>query len=222
MWAPQGERMTAASTSGSPQELLRGGFSVGRASFPWGETVVLGEGMDERGRGARRGMGRSAYTRVAGITSGRTIAQQGLAATCMDRAREVWSEARGGRRSGAWARTSDDGEAMLSQATFEVAPLRDNAPLGQRSPGHSVATGEERGKTWPDRIRSNFPSSGNARVDSSSTWLGAGQSAAAGGVCAPALEFPPLRAGPRSDKCVQSRGQNRTREIRSSGIAGRL
>lgn len=74
-WAPQGERMTAASTSGSPQQLLRGGMSVRRTRFSWGETVVLGEVMDECGRGARRGIGRSAYARVAAITSGRAISQ---------------------------------------------------------------------------------------------------------------------------------------------------
>ncbi len=214
--------MTAASTSGSPQQLLRGGLSVRRTRFPCGETVVLGEAMDECSRGARRGIGRSAYARVAAITSGRAISQQGLTATCVDLAREVWSEARGGMWSGAWARTSDEGEVTLSQATAEVAPMRDNVPHGQRSPGHSVATEEGHGRTWPDRIRSNFPSGEFARVDPSPPRRGGRQSAAVRSGCASALEFPPLRAGRSSDKCVQSRGQNRTREIRSSGIAGRL
>ena len=47
-------------------------------------------------RGARRGMGPSTYARIAEITSGRAIAQQGLATTCKDPARKARAEARGG------------------------------------------------------------------------------------------------------------------------------
>jgi hypothetical protein len=105
----EGDRMTAASKYGSPQKLLHGGKSVRRTRFPWGEAGVLGEGMDECSRGARRGMGPSTCTRVAEIMSGRAISQQGLAATCKDPAREAQAEVGGGFWSDAWARMSVEG-----------------------------------------------------------------------------------------------------------------
>jgi hypothetical protein len=55
--------MTAASICGSSLKLLCGGTSVRRTRFPWAEAGVLGEGMDKRSQGARRGMGPSACTR---------------------------------------------------------------------------------------------------------------------------------------------------------------
>jgi len=39
----------------------------------------------KRPTGTRRGMGPSAFTQIVEITSGRTIFQQGLTATCQDR-----------------------------------------------------------------------------------------------------------------------------------------
>jgi len=54
-----------------------------------------------RSRGARRGKGPSTYARIAEITSGRAISQQGLATTCKDPARKARAEARGGGWSGA-------------------------------------------------------------------------------------------------------------------------
>lgn len=214
--------MTAASKHGSPQKLLRGGKSARRTRFPWGETGVLGEGTDACSRGARRGMGPSAYARVAEITSGRAISQQGLATTCKDRAHKGEPEARGGIWSDAWARRSGEGGVTPSEATFEVVRTRGNASRRQRSPGHSVATDEGRGKTWPGSARSNFPLGVRARVDLSTPRRGDRQTAVARGVCVPALELPLLREGPLSDKVRASRGQNRTREIRPSGIAGGL
>ena len=84
-------------------------------------------------------MGPSTYARVAEITSGRAISQQGLTATCKDRVHKEESEARGGFWSGAWARRSDEGGVTPSQTTREVVPTRGNTPGGQRSPGHWVA-----------------------------------------------------------------------------------
>ena len=54
-----------------------------------------------RSRGARRGKGPSTYARIAEITSGRAISQQGLATTCKDPAHKARAEARGGGWSGA-------------------------------------------------------------------------------------------------------------------------
>ena len=57
---------------------------VCRTRFPWREAGVLGEEMSECIRGTWRGMGPSAYARIAEIMSGRAISQQGLATTCKD------------------------------------------------------------------------------------------------------------------------------------------
>jgi len=141
-------------------------------------------------------MGPSTYARVAEIMSGRAISQQGLAATCKDLADEGPPEERGGVWPGAWARRSEEGGVTPSEATLEVVPTRGNALRGQRSPGHSVATEEGHGRTWPDTIRSNFPRSRkSARVDPSTPGLGGGQTTEARGVCAPALELPPPGEG---------------------------
>jgi hypothetical protein len=189
--------MTAASKYGSPQKLLRGGKSARRTRFPWGETVVLGEVADKCNRGAWRGMGPSTYTRVAEITSGRAISQQGLVATCKDQVHKGEPEAPGGFWSDAWARMSDDGGVMPSQATFEVVPTRGNTPGGQRSPGHSVATDEGQWRTWPDR-RSNLLRQGEGMAgtagptsleapDAPVLWRGSTQTTKTRGVCEPAF-----------------------------------
>ena len=154
--------MTAASIYGSPPKLLCGGKSARRTRFPWGETGVLGEATDKGSRGAWRGMGPSTYARVAEITSGRAISQQGLTATCKDRVHKAEAEARGGFWSGAWAHKSDEGGVMPSETTREVVPTRGNTPGGQRSPGHWVAN--EPG-TWEDMTgtaRYNVPSGGRS------------------------------------------------------------
>ncbi len=150
-------RMTAASTYGSPQK-LPWGCSARRTFFSWEETGVLGEGMDACSQGARRGMGPSTYARVAEIMSGRTISQQGLAATCKDLAHKGYPEAREGIWSDAWARRSEDGEATLSQMTLEVIPTGSNGSGGQRSPGHSVAVVQGRREemaVWPNLAHRN-------------------------------------------------------------------
>lgn len=131
--------MTAASIYGSPPKLLCGGKSARRTRFPWGETGVLGQVTDKSSRGAWRGMGPSTYARVAEITSGRAITQQGPTATCKDRVHKAEAEARGGFWSGAWAHKSDEGGVMPSETTREVVPTRGNTLGGQRSPGHWVA-----------------------------------------------------------------------------------
>ena len=153
---PEGDRMTAASINGSPLKLQCGGSLVRRTRFPWGEAGVLGEGMDKCSRGARRGMGPSACTRVAEIMSGRAISQQGLTATCKDRAFKAEAEARGGVWSGAWARMSFEGGVTPSEGTFEVSPTGGNASGGQRSPGYSAVKARRRRGDMAGRlIRSN-------------------------------------------------------------------
>ena len=152
---PEGDRMTAAPIS-APRRSCCGDKSVRPTIFPWVKAGVLGEGMDKRSRGARRGMGPSACTRVAEIMSGRAISQQGLAATCKDPVLKAEAEARGGFWSGAWARRSYEGGVTPSEETLEVSPIVGNTRGGQRSPGYSaVPTAERRGDmagscAWPN------------------------------------------------------------------------
>ncbi len=218
--------MTAASIYGSPPKLPCGGKSARRTRFPWGETGVLGEVTDKGSRGAWRGMGPSTYARVSETTSGRgrAISQQRLTATCKDRVHKEESKARGGFWSGAWARRSDEGGVMPSEATLEVAPTRGNTLGGQRGPGHWVAN---KPGLWEDIAgiaRSNFPSGGRlwwrtsrpegkptgrctTQLPSSITWdtswpwrRGGRQTIGARGVCGSALKLPHRWAGPHSDK----------------------
>jgi hypothetical protein len=93
---PEGNRMTAASTHGSPWKLLSGGSPRAEPVSRGCEAGVSGEEVGVSTRRARRGMGPSACTRVAEIMSGRTISQQGLATTCKDLADE--GSTRGARR----------------------------------------------------------------------------------------------------------------------------
>jgi hypothetical protein len=85
-------------------------------------------------------MGPSTYARVAEITSGRAISQQGLTATCKDRVHKEESEAGGGFWSGAWAHRSDEGGIMPSETTREVVtPVeRIEVFVSERVPGNSV------------------------------------------------------------------------------------
>jgi hypothetical protein len=219
---PEGKRMTAASKYGSPPKLQGGGKSTRRTRFPWGEAGVLGEGMDECSRGVRRGMGPSACARVAEIMSGRTISQQGLTATCKDPARKAEAEARGGLWSGAWAHRSDEGGATPSEGTFEVLPTGGNATGGQRSPGYSaVAAQGRRGNMAGRQIRSNpSPQWTLSRrgpvldVCDEET----GKPTARGAYASQRLSFSGVGQARDLTNGVQSRDQNRTREIRPSGI----
>ena len=169
-------------------------------------------------------MGPSTYARVAEITSGRAISQQGLTATCKDRAHKAEAKARGGFWSGAWAHRSDEGGVTPSEATHEVAPIRGNAPGGQRGPGHWVANesgpwedmaGTARSnlssgeRSWWRTLRPEGKPTGRCTThlpslttwDTSSSWRRGGrQTIGTRGVCGSALKPPYRWAGPRSDK----------------------
>ena len=140
MQEPEGDRMTAATKYGSPRKLPCGDRSARRTRFPWGEAGVLGEGMDKCSRGARRGMGPSTCTRVAEIMSGRAIAQQGLARTCKDPARN--GNTGGAGRGMVWRMSPYERRrgGNVPPGGFRGRPSADNARSGQRGSGHSVAT----------------------------------------------------------------------------------
>ena len=177
-------------------------------------------------------MGPSTYARVAEITSGRAISQQGLTATCKDRVHKEDSEARGGFWSGAWAHKSDEGGVTPSEATREVAPIRGNTPGGQRSPGHWVAnepgpwedmTGiawsnlSSGGRSWWRTSRPEGKPTGRCTIHlpSPTTWVaswfprrGGRQTIGARGVCGSALKLPHRWAGISSDKwCAEPRSE---------------
>jgi hypothetical protein len=169
-------------------------------------------------------MGPSTYPRVAEITSGRAISQQGLTATCKGRAHKEGSEARRGFWSGAWAHRSDEGGVMLSETTREVVPTRGNTPGGQRGPGHWVAnkpgpwedmTGIARynlssgGRSWWRTSRAEWKPTGQCNTHlpspnpwdgSWSSWRGVRQTVGARGARGSALKLPHRWAGLRSDK----------------------
>ena len=169
-------------------------------------------------------MGPSTYARVAEITSGRAISQQGLTATCKDRAHKEGSEARGGFWSGAWAHRSDEGGVTPSEATHEVAPTWGNTPGGQRGPGHWVANEPGPWEDTTGTARPNLPSGGRSwwrtsrpegkptgrcttHLPSPTTWVasrswrrGGRQTIGARGACGSALKLPHRWAGLRSDK----------------------
>jgi hypothetical protein len=169
-------------------------------------------------------MGPSTYARVAEITSGRAISQQGLTATCKDRVHKVEAEARGGFWSGAWAHKSDEGGVTPSEATREVVPIWGNTPGGQRSPGHWVAnepgpwedmTGvawsnlSSGGRSWWRTSRPKGKPMGRCttHLPSLITWdvswsprRGGRQTIGTRGVCGSALKLPYRWEGVCSDK----------------------
>ena len=177
-------------------------------------------------------MGPSTYARVAEITSGRAITQQGLTATCKDRVHKAEAEARGGVWSGAWAHKSDEGGVTPSETTREVVPTRGNTLGGQRSPGHWVAnepgpwedmTGiawsnlSSGGRSWwrTSRPEGKPTSRCTTHLPSPYTWdasqssrRGGRQTTGARGVCESALKLPHRWAGPLSDKwCAEPRSE---------------
>ncbi len=166
-------------------------------------------------------MGPSTYARVAEIMSGRTISQQGLAATCKDLAHKGYPEAREGIWSDAWAHRSKDGEATLSQMTLEVIPTGSNGSGGQRSPGHSAAVVQGRREemaVWPNLAHRNV-SGGLVLVIHGE---GLDKPVSQGAYTRQRLSSGVAGQVHALINGMQSRGQNRTWEIRPSGIAGRL
>ncbi len=156
-------------------------------------------------------MGPSAYTRVAEIMSGRTIGQQGRAAICEDPAYNGTTGGAG--RAMVWRMSPYErrrrGNAL--PGGLRGCPDGGNSPAGQRGSGHSVATvTEAQPDAELDILRPGFRGEGAKQTPR-----------CRGERCARTVAS---RHGGRLALIngVQSRGQNRTREIRPSGIAGRL
>jgi hypothetical protein len=210
VWETEDQRMTAAPKYGSLLKLHCSGSFVRRTFFPWREADVLGEEMGTGTRGARRGMGPVAYTRIAEIMSGRSHFQQGLAATCED---SPYKEHEVGERGWDWRMSPYErrwkGNAFRQDARHLA--IHGYTGDGQRGSGHSAVS-------WSQPISRHR----TGVIRGCNAGRGGQQTMAAEGGCVPALE--PLRPweGWLLENGLQGRGQNRTREIRPSGIAGRL
>jgi len=135
VWEPEHKGMTAAPRGASSLKLHCDDY-FGVPSLSHLRRGRCPSGRNGRStEGALRGTGPSAYTRIAEITSGRAIYQQGLATTCKDPSSRRKLETAGGIWSGAWARRSDEGGVMFSEATHDVAPAGVTPQVGRRSPG---------------------------------------------------------------------------------------
>ena len=161
-------------------------------------------------RGGWRGMGPGDYTRGAGTMSGRASSQQGLETTCKDLVIDGITE--GTRRDEVWRMSPYErrrrGNALPDGPRGR--PERNDTPAGQRGSGHSAA---------PCLTTASRRRSGTARIWRASG-LGDGITPHDPGGCEPALKLGSVPEDPSPTNGVQSRGQNRTRETRPSGIAG--
>ena len=104
---------------------------------------------------------------------------------------------------------SEEGGVMSSEAALEVARMVGNTHLRRRGSGHSVVPRAQHASRLRAGIRAGLRSGRGCR-----------QTMRTRGVCAPALELQPAWEGLHPENGMQSRGQNRTREIRPSGIIG--
>ncbi len=98
---------------------------------------------------------------------------------------------------------------MSSEVTCKVALAPGNTRARQRGSGHSAVPKAQHAS----RLRAGS----HAGLRSG---RGCRQTMRTRGVGAPALELQPAREGLDPENGVQSRGQNRIREIRPSGIVG--
>jgi hypothetical protein len=99
---------------------------------------------------------------------------------------------------------------MSSEAMLKVVPMKGNTRIGQRDSGYSVVSS----KICATRRRTGeLHLSLEARILVNCVILG---------VCELALKPWIIQKGLYLENDLRSRGQNRTREIRPSGIAGRL
>ena len=100
---------------------------------------------------------------------------------------------------------------MSSEVTCKVTLVAGNTRAGQRGSGHSAVS--------TPRYASGLRTGSHAVPGPG---RGCRQTMRARGVRAPALKHQLTWEGLYPENGVQSRGQNRTREIRPSGIVGRL
>jgi hypothetical protein len=198
--------MTAAPKDGSLLKLHSRDHPACRARFPWREADARREEVGECTGGRRRGMGPSACARGAGIMSGRAVHQQGSTTTCKDRATK-----------GTPKRAEGGGLAH--------EPVRATTER-QRSPRRSLRSPwltPGKGALGTRRLRLSQPYP-DTDLGYCGLRVGARARADPSGSAAATrrrLRCAPGGKGPGPARSRASRDQNRTREIRPSGIAGR-
>jgi len=127
--------MIAASKSRSDRSSDCRVHALRRPRPRWGKAIVPGEETGTCTLGAAGVLIQTRKERSAEITSGRTVAQLGLTATCKDRPQETLSKAAGGQRSDAWARRSDEVGVMSCEEAPDVSCMKVAPVMQQRGPG---------------------------------------------------------------------------------------
>ena len=187
-----------------PAEAVAADSSMRRPRFHWGQAEAFREETGKSIGRASRGMGPSACARIAEITSGRAISQQGLATTCKDSSDEgkpevderdlAWRMSLSERRRRGNALREDPGDL----------PRRGNTPTGQRGSRHLAGS-----RPLPDRAQNRVnPGLQRERVEPRSKPHQPGADARQ------RLSFGWSGKAPRG----QAKAANRTREIRPSGM----
>ncbi len=158
-------------------------------------------------QGARRGKGPSTHTRIVEITSGRTVYQQGLAATCKDS--PVEAKAVVGERYSA-----------LRMSQYERRRRGNSRPGGADTAPDEVTppTGKGALGKWRARRRNIGWSQNQSTDDNTDACRAERITVQPRGVCRRVLKPRVVREG-RSGRAAAA---NRTREIRPSGMRGGL
>ena len=197
--------MTATPKSLPCIEAALQGSPRSRTRHNEGETDALWEVTGTCTRGEGRGTGPSTYTRMVEITSGRTVCQQGLAATCKDspvKAKAVVGERHSVLRMSQYERRRP---SNAGRGGARHLPDGGNTRIGRRGSRYAAGiVGEHHLDAEPDcGVKSRRCRAG-------------GITSQPRGVCEQALEPRVVREDP-SGKAATA---NRTREIRPSGMRG--
>jgi hypothetical protein len=167
-----------------PAEAVAADNSKRRPRFHWGQAEAFREETGKSIGRASRGMGPSACARIAEITSGRAISQQGLATTCKDSSDQGKPEV--GERDLAWRMSLSERRRRGNALREDPGDPRrwGNTSAAQRGSRHLAGS-----RPPPDRAQTRVTGSpeGTSRAEEQTT--------PARGVCAPALEFRLLWEG---------------------------
>jgi hypothetical protein len=206
VWEPEDYQMTAASKDAPRVEVTSRGFLACPTPSCWVKADVFQAETGYTGK-TRRGMGPSAYTKTAEITSGTTNSQQGLAATCKDWPEEHKAKPGRGISVGRMSQYERRRPGNAGRGGARRLPEGGNAHLGQR--GSRWVAGDQR-----ELCLGTEP--GSAVL--SCCRRAKGITAQLRGACEQALKPRALREGPLG----KAAAANRTREIRPSGMRGGL
>ena len=187
-----------------PAEAVAADSSMRRPRFHWGQAEAFREETGKSIGRASRGMGPSACARIAEITSGRAISQQGLATTCKDSSDQGKPEV--GERDLAWRMSLSERRRRGNALREDPGDPRrwGNTPAAQRGSRHLAGS-----RPPPDRAQNRVnPAPRRERVEPRS------KPHQPGAYARQRLSFGCCGKAPRG----QAKVANRTREIRPSGM----